>query len=168
MASVPIIVPNRRGYSYRYRSGRSAFTAVALALVILGLLFFLMFRMFDINSFNFPPIIFLSGFIGFIAIIIVISAISMSMSETYKKPKEQYLKSYNSQPQRHDQPQKQTQQYNPYVIRKSIQKEPEELIYKEITREIPVVSTTNYCRFCGAKVDRDATFCHQCGINLSS
>ena len=149
LASVPIIVPNRRGYSYRSRSG-SAFTAVALALVILGLLFFLMFRMFDINRFYFPPLI------------------SMSMSETYKKTKEQYLISYNSQPQRHDQPQKQTQQYNPYVIRKSIQKEPEELIYKEITREIPVVSTTNYCRFCGAKVDREAIFCHQCGINLSS
>ncbi|NVM35160.1 MAG: zinc ribbon domain-containing protein [Candidatus Lokiarchaeota archaeon] len=167
MTFVPIIVPNRQRNSYRSRSG-SACAAVALALVIFGLLSFVMFGMFDLNRFSFPPMIFLSGFIVFIIIIIGISAISISISETYKKPKEQHLKSYYSHFQSQTQPQKQRQQFNPYIIHKSIQNEPEEHIYKEIKRDIPVVSDINYCRFCGAKVDRDAVFCYQCGINISS
>lgn len=161
MACVPVIVANRRRNCNRSRSG-NACAAISLALLFFGLFFGLFFDIFDAFRFNFPPIMFMGGFIVFILIIIGISVITMSMSETYKKPKEQYLKSYSSQPQI------QVQQYNPYINRKSIQREPEEHIYNQIQKDIPVLSDINYCRFCGAKVDRNAVFCHQCGINLSS
>jgi len=161
LACVPVIVANRRRNCNRSRSG-NACAAISLALLFFGLFFGLFFDIFDAFRFNFPPIMFMGGFIVFIVIIIGISVITMSMSETYKKPKEQYLKSYSSQPQI------QVQQYNPYINRKSIQREPEEHIYNQIQKDIPVLSDINYCRFCGAKVDRNAVFCHQCGINLSS
>ncbi|TKJ18887.1 MAG: hypothetical protein CEE43_16850 [Promethearchaeota archaeon Loki_b32] len=167
MACVPVIVANRRRNCNRSRSG-NACAAISLALLFFGVFFALFFDIFDAFRFNFPPIMFIGGFMVFIAIIIGISAITMSMSETYKKPKEQYLKSYSSQPQRQNRPQIQVQQYNPYINRKSIQREPEEHIYNQIQKDIPVLSDINYCRFCGAKVDRNAVFCHQCGINLSS
>ena len=165
MAWVPVIVANRR--RNRTSSG-SACIAITLALLFFGVFFALFFNIFDAFRFSFSPILFIGGFIVFIVIIIGISVITMSMSETYKKPKEQYLKSYSSQPQRQNQPQIQVQQYNPYINRKSIQREPEEHIYNQIQKDIPVLSDINYCRFCGAKVDINAVFCHQCGINLSS
>ena len=165
MAWVPVIVANRR--RNRTSSG-SVCAAIILALLFFGVFFGVFLALFDGFRFSFPPIMFIGGFMVFIAIIIGISVITMSMSETYKKPKERYLKSYSSQPQRQNQPQIQVQQYNPYINRKSIQREPEEHIYKQTQRDIPVLSGINYCRFCGAKVDMNAVFCHQCGINLSS
>ncbi|MFX1363643.1 MAG: zinc ribbon domain-containing protein [Promethearchaeota archaeon] len=167
MAFVPIIEPNRRKNSYRSRSG-TIFTAVALALVFLGLMFFFMFSIFDFNGFSFPIVPMISGFIFIFLMITCISAISISMSEVYKKPKEKNLKSYNSQFRSESQTQK--QQYNPYIIPKSLQNqnEPEEQIFRKVKYDIPSVPIINFCRFCGAKLDRDAIFCHQCGTNISS
>jgi len=134
--------------------------ALVILLFVFGLLFFIFFNRF--NGFTIPIWIIISGLGGFLIIIVVIGAIAASMSQTYKKPKEEFMKSNQYQYQ----PQEPSQQFNPYRIRNSIQKQPEEPIHREIEREIPVVSDINYCKYCGANVERDAIFCHQCGTKL--
>ncbi|MFW9987507.1 MAG: zinc ribbon domain-containing protein [Candidatus Odinarchaeota archaeon] len=170
MTFVPIMVPNNRKTSYRSRSG-NILAIVVLALVFFGLMFFFMFRIFGLNRFSFSILPMISGGIIFIILMIIcISAISISMTETYKKPKEQNLKSYNSNFQSLSQHHNQKQISNPYIIHKSVynQNEFEEQIIKGVKPDILLRKSINFCRFCGAKIDRDAVFCHQCGIKLSS
>ncbi|MFX0041113.1 MAG: zinc-ribbon domain-containing protein [Candidatus Heimdallarchaeota archaeon] len=150
-AWVPIAVPNKR---YRNRPNGGVFAGIIL-LFIFGFLFFVIFNRF--NGFSVPIFFMIGGFSIFLIIISVIIAVAASMSSTYKKPKEEYVKSYQYQPQN------QTNQSNPYIIRNSI---PEEYINKEIKGEISVVSEINYCRYCGSKIDRDAVYCHMCGTKL--
>jgi len=109
-----------------------------------------------------PIWIIFSGMGVFLVFIVMISIIATTMSGQYQKPNYTSFKSQESQLQT------QNQRSNPYIIQKSIEKQPEEIFYQEVKREIPVMSDINYCRFCGGKVDRNAVFCHQCGINLSS
>ncbi|MFX1309643.1 MAG: zinc ribbon domain-containing protein [Promethearchaeota archaeon] len=157
MAWVPFIVANRRNKYYRSR-GTSAIAALVIFFLIFGVLFFVFFN--RMSGFTMPIWTIIIGFGIFLLIITVIIAIAASMSDTYKKPKERHL---NSQPY---QAQKQTQQTNPYIYQNTIQKQFELPQYKEIKREIPIVSDIKYCIYCGAKVERDAVFCHQCGIKL--
>ena len=153
-AWVPIVVPNRR---YRNRPNGGVFAGIIL-LFIFGFLFFVIFNRF--NGFSMPIFVIIGSFSVFLIIISVIVAIVASMSSNYKKPKEEYIKSYQFQPQN------QTNQPNPYIIRNSVSKQPEEPIYKQIKREIPIITEINYCRYCGSKIDRDAVFCHMCGTKL--
>ena len=112
------------------------------------------------NGFTMPIWIMISSFGGLLLIIGIIMAIVAAMSHTYKKPNDTHINPYQPQPQ------KQSQQINPYNIRQSTQKELEEPQYQEIKREIPIVSDINYCRYCGSNVEGDAVFCHQCGSKL--
>jgi len=112
------------------------------------------------GGFTMPIWIMISSFGSLLLIIGIVMAIIASMSHTYKKPNEMHLNPYQSQPQ------KQTQQNNPYIIRHSNQKQREEPQYNQIKREIPIVSDINYCRYCGSKAEGDAVFCHQCGTKL--
>lgn len=144
MAFVPIIVQNRRNRGYRNSTSGGILAAVVL-LFIFGLLFFVFFNSFD-GPIS-PMFIMISSFSVFLIIIVVIGAVAASMSTTYKKPKEDYMKSYQ------DQNQMQTMPSSPYIVRNSIPKQPEE----------PII---NYCRYCGSKIDRDQIYCHQCGTKL--
>ena len=158
MAWVPFVVASRRSRYHRNRAG-GAIVAVLIFFLVLGLLFFVFFN--RSNGFTIIPLwTIIIGLGGLIIAVTVIGIIAASMSAPSKKANEEHIKSYQYQHQR------QSQQSNPYMIRDSMQKQPEEPIYKEITREIPVVADINYCRYCGAKVDRDAIFCHQCGTKL--
>jgi hypothetical protein len=157
LAWVPIDDPNRYNKGYRNRAGGGILAAVILLLVF-GLLFFVFFNRFD--GFMMPIWFLIGGFGIFFVIIVVIATIAVSMSQTNNKPKGEYNKAYQYQYQR------QSQQSNPYRIRDSISKHSEEPIKKEIKREIPVLNDINYCRYCGSKIDRDAVFCHMCGIKL--
>ena len=82
------------------------------------------------------------------------------MGATPKRVYEQPIKPYQNTPR------EQSQQFNPYNIQSSIRKQPEVSLYKEVKTDFPIISDINYCRYCGEKVDRDAKFCHQCGIKL--
>ncbi len=158
MAWVPIVVPNRRNRGYRNRTGGGVFAAVIL-LIVFGFLAFFFFNSFD--GFVMPIWFIISGFGVFLIIIVVIATIASSMSQAYKKPKEINAKPNSYRVQR-DVPLQ-----NPYIIRDSIQKQQTKpQVNKEITREIPVTSDINFCRFCGSKIDRDAVFCHICGTKL--
>ena len=126
---------------------------------VLGIFFFIFFNQF--NGFSIIPLwTIIIGVGGFLIFIAIIGAIASSMSAPSKKAKEEPIKSSQYQPQ------EPSQQYNPYKIQNSIQIKPEEPIYKEVKQDIPITSDINYCRYCGEKIDRDAKFCHQCGIKL--
>jgi len=154
-----MIVASRRNRRCRTR-GTSAIVAILIFLLVFGVFFFIFFNRMS-GGFTIIPIwITISGLGSFIIIVAVIGVIAASMSKTYKKPREENLKSYQYHPQR------QTQQPNPYIIRDSIPKQLEEPINKEIGREIPVITDIKYCKYCGSKIDKDAVFCHMCGIKL--
>ena len=157
MAWVPCIVANRRNRHYRTR-GSSIIAALVIFFLLFGVLFFVFFN--RMNGFTMPIWIMVSSFGVLLLIIAIVMAIVASMSHTYKKPNETHLNPYQSQPQ------KQSQQYNPYINRHSSQKQLEEPQYNQIKREIPVISDINYCRYCGSKVEGDAVFCPQCGTKL--
>ncbi|UCC20291.1 MAG: zinc ribbon domain-containing protein [Promethearchaeota archaeon] len=157
MAWVPIVVNNRRNRYYRSR-GAGALVAVVIFFLIFGVFFFMFFN--RMNGFVIPIWLILGGFGVFLIILAVIVTSAVSMSQTVKKSKEAPFNSYNYSPQ------VQTQQKNPYIIQDSNQNQQNKIPYVEIKKEIPVVSDTNYCRYCGAKVERDAVFCHQCGTKL--
>jgi hypothetical protein len=96
----------------------------------------------------------------FFVIIGTIAAVASSMSSSTQNVRNEHMKQMNSI-------EKQEQALlNPYVMQKSSQKQYGESVYQEVKREIPVISDINYCRYCGEKIDRDAKFCHQCGIRL--
>ncbi|MFW9971071.1 MAG: zinc-ribbon domain-containing protein [Candidatus Odinarchaeota archaeon] len=157
LAYVPFIVANRRNRGYR-SSAIGRILGIIVMLIIFGFLFLVFFNNFD--GFMSPMIFMISGFGIFFVIIIVIAVAAVSMSTAYKKPKEDYIKPYEYQPQQ------QTPQSNPYIIRESIPKQPEIPKYEENEREIPIFSEINYCKYCGSKVDKNAIFCDQCGTKL--
>jgi len=157
LAWVPLIVANRRNRCYRSR-GSSAIAAIVIFFLIFGVFFFIFFN--RMNGFVIPIWFIIGGFGVFLIIIAVIVASAASMSDTYKKPKEAHFNSYKYPPQR------QSPQINPYIYRDPIQNQLKEKQYTEIKQEISVVSDINYCRYCGAKVEKDAVFCHQCGTKM--
>ena len=157
MAWVPCIVANRRNrYSRNRASG--AFIAAIIFLLVLGLVFMFFFMPF--KGFTVVPIwILISGASGFIIIFGIIAVIASSMSTTAQKKKEEHMRHMKSIENQ------ELALINPYR-QTSIQKTSEEPIYKQVRREIPIISDMNYCRYCGERLDRDAKFCHQCGIKL--
>jgi hypothetical protein len=158
VAFVPFIVANRRNRYHRSRAS-GAILAGLIFCTVFGLLFFIFFN--RSNGFTMIPIWpIISGLGGFLIFIVIIGVIASSMSTPSNKANEDYIKPYQYQPQ------ERTQQYNPYKIRNSIQNQAEDPIYEEVEQNIPIISDINYCRYCGSKIDRDARFCHQCGIKL--
>ncbi len=158
MAWVPFIVASRRNRYYRGRAS-GAIIAGIIFLLVFGLLFFIFFN--RSNGFTIIPIWpIVSGLGGFLIFIVIIGVIASSMSTPSKRANEEHIKSYQYQPQ------EPSQQYNPYKIRNSIQKQTEEPIYEEVKQDIPINLDIFYCRYCGSKIDRDARFCHQCGTKL--
>lgn len=158
MAWVPFIVANRRNRCHR-NGAVGAIVGLLIFFMVLGVFFFIFFNRF--SGFTIIPIwTIIIGLGGLILIITIISVIASSMSAPPKKVNQEHIKSYQYQPP------EPYQQSNPYIVRNSIQSQPEEPIYKEIIQEVPVVSDINYCKYCGAKVERDAIFCHQCGTKL--
>jgi len=158
LAFVPFIVTSRRNRYHRSRASGAIIAGLIFCLVF-GLLFFIFFNRF--NSFTIIPIWpIITGLGGFLIFIVFIGVIASSMSAPSKKVNEEYIKPYQYQPQEPN------QQYNPYKIRNSIQKQAEEPIYEEVKHDIPIISDINYCRYCGSQADRDARFCHQCGTKL--
>ncbi|MFW9882733.1 MAG: zinc ribbon domain-containing protein [Candidatus Thorarchaeota archaeon] len=157
MVWVPCVVANRRYRSHRNKAG-GPIVALIILFLLFGVIFFFFFN--RSNGFMIPVFPIISGLIGFFIIILIISIIAASISATSKRPYQSIRNSYQYQPQ------EQKQYNNPYRVQNSVQKRPEEFIYNEIKKEIPIESSINYCRYCGEKVDRDAKFCHQCGSLL--
>ncbi|MFW9825170.1 MAG: zinc ribbon domain-containing protein [Candidatus Thorarchaeota archaeon] len=160
MAWMIPIVAGRRHYR---RSSIGATIAGLMIFLIFGIFFFVFFNRSGIfgYGFSFPMIFIILGFVVFVMIIIGISIAASTMSSSYKSQKSNIYR------QNQNVDQKQTVHQNPYVAQEYIQK-PLETRSKEIPVEddIPDVKEINFCRYCGAKLDEKAVFCHQCGTKL--
>jgi hypothetical protein len=156
LAWVPFIVANRRNRNYRNRT-TGAIVALVIFLLLFGVFFFVFFNRSSGTTIFIWPVI--SGLGGFIFFIIIIAAVAASISGP-KNPKKGHIEYHQYQSQ------EQNQEHNPYIFQPATQKQPEQNFYKASKQEIPIVSETKFCRYCGEKVERDAVFCHQCGTKL--
>jgi len=157
MACVVPIIANRR------RNGRSNPGAVIAGLIIFlvfGIMFFLFFNRSGVFGFQFNMIFIIGGFSVFFMIILVVSFAVAATSKTYKPPRNRTFNEYYRIPQ------KQANIINPYKVPRSTEGQNKEIFGENNQRYIPVVGKIIYCRYCGAKRDKDAIFCHMCGNKL--
>ncbi|MHA2037948.1 MAG: zinc-ribbon domain-containing protein [Promethearchaeota archaeon] len=153
---IPIVAGQRK----RSRSSVGGLIAGLFIFLIIGVFFFIFFNRTGIFSFGFPMIFIMVGFIVFIMVISGIAIAASSMSKSYKPQK------VNCCGQSQTFNQKQVSQQNPYVVQEPIQKQIEPLSKEKPAEVVPVVNEINFCRYCGAKLDREARFCQQCGSKL--
>ncbi|MFX1389839.1 MAG: hypothetical protein ACFE9Z_07260 [Promethearchaeota archaeon] len=157
MAWVPIIVNNRRNRNYR-SSGAGIIIGLVIFFLMFGVIFFIFFDNF--NGYTPPIWIMVSGFGGFLLIIAICLVITGITSQASKKPIDNNQNPYLAKPQ------ELSRQLNPYNVNYNKQKLEEESKYTKSFQEEPVVLNTNYCRFCGSKIEGEAIYCHQCGTKL--
>jgi hypothetical protein len=151
MAWIPIVVGRKRCGSSR----PGALIAGLLLFLVFGIFFFLFFNRSGFMGFNFPIMFWM---IGFIMLFIVIFGISIAASAMSKKPEVPKASTYNHN--RNYPQQKDGQHPNPYTVKAPVQGKSDD---DETTHDM---SGVNFCRYCGAKVDRKAKFCYQCGSKL--
>ncbi|KKN53266.1 hypothetical protein LCGC14_0604000 [marine sediment metagenome] len=157
MAWIPIVVSNKKGC---HRSNNLFVTVGLLISLVFGIVFFSLFNSLGIFRFNFPGIFIILGFAVFIMVILGVSFAASSMSKAYKPPKANiYGKNQNIN-------QRQASQQNPYFVGEPIRKHLVSQYQENPTDVFPIVNEINFCRYCGAKIDREARFCHQCGSKL--
>jgi len=157
MAYVVPIIANRR------RNGRSSTGAVIAGLfifLIFGIMFFLFFNRSGVFGFQFNIIFIIGGFSVFFLFILGVSCAVAATSKTYEPPRNR-----NSN-EHYRIPQKPANILNPYKVPRSTEGQNREIFVEINKRNIPVVEEINYCRYCGAKRDKDAIFCHMCGSKL--
>ena len=131
---------------------------------IIGLIFFLGFGVFSSlrsSSFSLYNIMPLFPMIFVIFIIVVVGAASTS-SKRSKHSKNSTCCS----PKSHNQNQYITPKVprsNPYIVKASSTSTVRPIYIEDAKPEKP---KTNFCQYCGTKRDRNAIYCHSCGIKL--
>ena len=123
-------------------------------------MFFLFFNRSGVFGFQFNVIFIIGGFSVFFMIILVVSFAVVATSKTYKPPRNRTFNEHYRIPQ------KQANILNPYKVSRSTEGQNKEIFGEYNNRDIPVVMEIIYCRYCGAKREKDAIFCHMCGIKL--
>ncbi|KKM52371.1 hypothetical protein LCGC14_1554860 [marine sediment metagenome] len=161
MAWIPAMAAaNRNG-----TCGRSSKKGVIIGLIlsiVFGVLFFYFFNMRSFGMMISIPWMFISSISVFLIIIVVMAAAAANLSSPknpYSKGKKKYYQGEYHQSQ--------YQKLNPYKIQKSSQNQISISItdgYKEGSSNQEF--ETHFCGYCGAKIERDAIFCHLCGSKL--
>ena len=137
---------------------RSSPKSVIVGLIIflvMGIAMFLFFSGFSPFHFTSPIILWIIGIAVFFMVIIGIGATAAVMSTKYKIPSGTLAYRYRSEKQRN--------YPNPYMVKDSKYKQGEKPVLIESEKTSPEVEIENFCKFCGAKRDREANFCCQCG-----
>lgn len=119
--------------------------------IVICIISFVLFGLF----FAFRPFIVFSFFPMFPAIFIFIFII-IAAATSVENSKDRQKNYYNNQSY------SQVPLKNPYIIQNTRKIEIQE--DTEVTKEI---IQTQYCPYCGVKIDRDENYCHNCGTNLS-
>jgi len=140
MAYMIPFIANRK---IRSRANPGALVAGIIIFLVFGILFFLFFNRTGVFGFNFSIIFWVGGFMIFLAIILAVM-----MSKPHNKPSigNVYKKQIDLE--------KPSVTINPYKT-----------VIAEHNKE-DVVEIVNYCRYCGAKKDLKAVFCHMCGTKF--
>lgn len=111
-------------------------------------------------GFNFPIIFWM---IGFIILFIVIFGISIAASTMSKKPDIPKSSTYNYN---QNYPKSDRQNPNPYKARVPVQENVDSQKQNDQPVSAEEINFVKFCKYCGAKVDRNAKFCYQCGSKL--
>lgn len=158
-------IPAMAAANHNGTCGRSSKKGVIIGLIlsiVFGVLFFYFFNMRSFGMMSSIPLIFISSIGVFLIIIVVMAAAAANLSS----PKNPYSKKKikHNQGEYH---QSQYQKINPYKIQRSSQNQ----ISISITDGYKDVSSnqefeTHFCAYCGAKIEREAIFCHLCGSKL--
>ncbi len=161
MAWIPATASSRNG-----RCSRSNKLGVIIGLIfalVLGVMFFFFFGMGGFTIMSSIPWIFISS-IGIFLVLIVVMAVAASNMSSPKNP---YNKEQSISIQKENQQFLQSQQVNPYKIQRSFQNQTSITITDRV-KDDPFSQKveTNFCGFCGAKIEREAAFCHLCGSKL--
>lgn len=135
------------------RSSPGAVLAGLLIFLVFGIMFFFFFNQSGVFGFNFSIVFWIGGFMIFAAIILAASAVMMSKPHNISRNRNIYKQQKT--------PEGLKAPINPY---KTLTFESNN---KEVhDKEDSVVEVINYCRYCGAKKDLEAIFCHMCGIKF--
>ena len=156
MAFLFPIVANKR----RSRSSIGAVIVGLFCFLIFGIMFFLFYNRSGLIGYQFNVIFMIGGFSVFIMIIIGISIAVAVTSKSYNPPRNKPITEHYGIPQEN------ANTLNPYKVPRHTEGENKELFEKASRRDIPVIEEIVYCRYCGAKRERDAIFCHMCGTKL--
>jgi hypothetical protein len=141
MAYMIPIIANKKNYR---RSNSGGVIAGLIIFLVFGVIFFLFFNRTGMFRFNFSIIFWIGGIMIFIAIVLAASAVMMSKPHS----------SINRNIYRQQNVLEKSEEYtNPYKT-PGIDINKKEVLKKEII---------NYCRYCGARKDKEAIFCHMCG-----
>jgi len=152
------IIPNRRNRSYHRRIGG----LIALILLFLGLGFFL-FNFLSYSKFDSFAIHsgWIFGGIAFlISIFVIVGIIAVAASLNSEKV------NINDYKQIRNESEKLNQNLNPYIIRKPSQNHLEISLHEKSKKIIPTPQEIQFCRYCGAKLEKDAKFCQECGMKV--
>ncbi len=163
MTWIPAIAVTSRNNN-SCRSNKKGVIIGLIILLVLGTSFFFMFRFKSFNYLTTIPWMFITGFSVFLIFIVVIGAAAAKISS----PKKQYNIKQEKTDQFQNDYQNQDHQLNPYIIQRSLQTQTSKSIYNENRKDMAIIKDTaiHFCRYCGAKMDRDEIFCHQCGSKL--
>lgn len=149
MAYLTPIIANRKNCR---NSGSGSVIVGLFIFLILGLMFFLLFNRSWVFGFKFSIIFWIGGFMIFLAIILAVCASILATNKPNNKDKNRVI--YKQQ----NFVQNQKIQINPYKIQKLVEK-----VGQKNEKEIAVCEIVKFCRYCGAKKDLNAVFCHMCG-----
>ena len=135
------------------RTGSGAVIAGLLIFLVFGIMFFLFFNRSWFFGFNFSIVFWIGGFMIFFAIVLAVIAVIMSKPHKISQNGNIYRKQIALE--------KKTIPINPYKV-PSFESPINDIHDKEVNIDMVI----NYCRYCGAKKDLDAIFCHMCGTKL--
>ncbi|MFX1322406.1 MAG: zinc ribbon domain-containing protein [Promethearchaeota archaeon] len=158
MAWMIPIIGNRRNRIGHHKIG----VLISLILLILGFGVFF-FSSFSFNKFDglvIHSIWIIGGIIFLISIFIIVGIIATIASVSSEKVK---INSYKQNP---NESEKLTPKLNPYKIRSPSQNQLEVILNEKSKKVILNPQEIQFCRYCGAKLEKDAKFCQECGMKV--
>ncbi|MFX1315604.1 MAG: zinc ribbon domain-containing protein [Promethearchaeota archaeon] len=143
----------------RNRCGRHRISGViSILLLFLGLGIFLLslFGYSKFDGFMTTTTWIMGGIIFLIFIFVIIGIIAAVASVNSEKVKINGYKQNRNEFER----------LNPYIIRKPSQNHLEEIFHERSEKNIPTPHEIQFCRYCGAKLEKNANFCQECGMKV--
>jgi len=157
MAWMIPIIGNRRN-----RGAHKIGVLISLILLFLGVGIFF-FSSFSFNKFDglaIHSIWIIGGTVFLISIFVIVGIIATVASVSSEKVK---INSYKQNP---NESEKLKPKVNPYIIRRPSQNHLEVILHEKSKKVIPTPQEIQFCRYCGAKLEKDAKFCQECGMKV--